>query len=238
MCSRHTGVIERSAAGLSQLCEPLLSSSQLELTSLPHSWINIFIQGVSPQGPITYLRRSAGLPHAVLAILHAERSSGKAHMFTTCMAELLNRASTDATSVSEGVSEGASDESSFKASTSDEWLARVHALNLCRLIFLDKSFGLRVMPYVSRGFLAAFSALSSAEWAVRNSGMLLFAALLERALRQRRTRDAHASHGTDANGIGIRDFFARAPELQPFLLSALRDIICSSSPHPQHPHPQ
>ena len=53
---------------------------------------------------------------------------------------------------------------------------------------------------------------------VRNSAMLLLASLLERALRNRRSRDEHAA----ANALGVRDFFARAPELHPFLLRQLR----------------
>ena len=85
------------------------------------------------------------------------------------------------------------------------------------------------MAHVSTGFLAAFGALSAPSWAVRNSGLLLLAALLERALRQRRTRDAHASVAAEANGIGISDFFARAPELHPYLVSALDSIV-----HPKH----
>ena len=48
--------------------------------------------------------------------------------------------------------------------------------------------------------------------------MLLLASLLERALRNRRSRDEHAA----ANALGVRDFFARAPELHPFLLRQLR----------------
>ena len=53
---------------------------------------------------------------------------------------------------------------------------------------------------------------------MRNSALLLLASLLERALRNRRSRDEHAA----ANALGVRDFFARAPELHPFLLRQLR----------------
>lgn len=79
------------------------------------------------------------------------------------------------------------------------------------------------MPYVGAGFLTALRALSQADqWHVRNSGMLLLAALLERALRHRRTREDHDAHrGDDANGIGVRDFFGRAPALLAFLTDAL-----------------
>ena len=99
-----------------------------------------------------------------------------------------------------------------------EWGGRVHALNLLRHIYQDKAFGVAVMSHVADGFLCAFSALASARWAVRNSGTLLLASLLERALRNRRSRDEHA----EVNALGIRDFFARAPGLHAFLLRRLR----------------
>jgi len=98
------------------------------------------------------------------------------------------------------------------------WLGRVHALNLLRNLFQDRAFGVVIQPFLARGFLRAFEGLSSPRWAVRNSALLLLASLLERALRNRRSRDEHAA----ANALGVRDFFARAPELHPFLLRQLR----------------
>jgi len=97
------------------------------------------------------------------------------------------------------------------------WMGRVHALNLLRRVFLDRALSIAVVPFISRGFLIAFYALESPLWAVRNSGLLLLSAMLERALRQRRSREEHSM----ANGIGIRDFFLRAPELHSFLLHRL-----------------
>ncbi|KAL3902231.1 MAG: hypothetical protein SGPRY_012159, partial [Prymnesium sp.] len=114
----------------------------------------------------------------------------------------------------------------------ESWMARVHALNLLRRIFLDRALAVAVTPFLSKGFLAAFHALEASRWDVRNSGLLLLAAMIERALRQRRSRDERSS----ANGIGIRDFFSRAPELYSFLLRRLDGgewRIGSSSHHAQ-----
>lgn len=234
--SRHTGVIERAAQGLALACERLLLSPVVELASLPAEWLaellatafgtldEPLLDGLrlsdtcrgrltdgetSTSRSLTFLRRSAGLPHATIAILTAEPAgrSGGAYggpIFIAVMRSLVQSAQADGP---------------------DRWLPRVHALNLLRMIFLNRAFVLQTMPHVGAGFLAALRALSAAEWNVRNSGMLLFAALNERALRQRRTREDSESgaNADDANGIGVRDFFGRAPELLAFLSSSLSD---------------
>ena len=223
MRTRHTGVIERASLALSQVSERLLSSCSPPLASLPSEWLRDLLSGGSA---VTYLRRSAGLPHAVLGILRAERigtPGASGGMFESCMASLLRDAQRGSDSRSSSPPESPS------ASDSASWLSRVHALNLIRLIFLDRAFSLPILAHVSEGFLAAFCALSASEWAVRNSGMLLFAALLQRALRQSRTRDANASQADDANGIGIRDFFSRAPAVRPYLITSLDAVLHGST---------
>ena len=69
---------------------------------------------------------------------------------------------------------------------------RVHALNMLCHLYQDKAFGLSVLPFVARGFRTAFGALAAAEWGVRNSATMLLSALLERALRNRRSKDEHS----------------------------------------------
>lgn len=235
--SRHTGVIERAAQGLAFACERLVASPCPALANLPTEWLAALLASalgepseellrlslqshrsahvgrVSPAGARepTFLRRSAGLPHAVLAVLYAERPGASGgRLFGACMSEALRAAG---------------------ELSKTEWVQRVHALNLLRMIFLDSAFVLQVMPFAGSGFLAALRALSCRDsWAVRNSGTLLFAALLDRTLRQRRTKeDADATSSDDANGIGVRDFFSRAPELRAFLMDALQPSPDGSS---------
>jgi hypothetical protein len=223
MRTRHTGVIERASLALSEVSERLLSSCSPPLASLPSEWLRDLLSGGSA---VTYLRRSAGLPHAVLGILRAERiGTPSGGMFESCMASLLRDAQRGSDSRS------SSPPASPSAVDSAPWLSRVHALNLIRLIFLDRAFSLPILTHVSAGFLTAFCALSASEWAVRNSGMLLFAALLQRTLRQSRTRDANASQADDANGIGIRDFFSRAPAVRPYLITSLDAVLHGSTGH-------
>ena len=236
--SRHTGVIERAAQGLALACERLLACPQPSLATLPAEWLSALLtKALGPpsddvlrthlaahlhsakqrgtefeaQRELTFLRRSAGLPHAVIAVLSAERhgaSGGK--LFTACMSEALRAAGNESPTT---------------------WMQRVHALNLLRMIFLDSAFVLLVMPHAGMGFLLALRALSCQDsWAVRNSGTLLFAALLERVLRQRRVKEESSDTSCDdVNGIGARAFFARAPELRSFLLSALHPTLETKS---------
>lgn len=54
---------------------------------------------------------------------------------------------------------------SAEADATVEWLPRVHALNLCRLIFLDKTFSLHTMPFVgSRIHLGARVLMADPHW--------------------------------------------------------------------------
>ena len=157
----------------------------------------------------------------MLAVLYSEQSLGLGGrpdaMLGEAVATLLERAAPrdDDHGSEEGGGDGGGEGGGDAAGA---WLGRVHALNLLRNLFQDRAFGVVIQPFLARGFLRAFEGLSSPRWAVRNSALLLLASLLERALRNRRSRDEHAA----ANALGVRDFFARAPELHPFLLRQLR----------------
>ena len=161
----------------------------------------------------------------MLAVLYSEQSLGLGGrpdaMLGEAVATLLERAAPrdDGDGSEEGADEGGGDGGGEGGGdAAGAWLGRVHALNLLRNLFQDRAFGVVIQPFLARGFLRAFEGLSSPRWAVRNSALLLLASLLERALRNRRSRDEHAA----ANALGVRDFFARAPELHPFLLRQLR----------------
>ena len=208
LATRHNGAIEKASTGLALVCERLLASDASELAALPAAWLDELLSTAS-RGATTFLRRSAGLPFAVLAVLYAEHNlskGGGAMIGVALRIRLLARAA-DEKGEEGGEAEGES-----------EWGGRVHALNLLRHIYQDKAFGAAVMSHVADGFLCAFSALASARWAVRNSGTLLLASLLERALRCRRSRDEHA----EVNALGIRDFARARSGLHAFLLRRLR----------------
>ena len=64
----------------------------------------------------------------------------------------------------------------------------------------DRAFAVAIQPAVGEGIIIALTALRDEAWAVRNSGTLLLAALLERGLRTKRSRDETAA----ANGLGVR----------------------------------
>ena len=212
------GAIESAALGLTQLCAQLLAAggaAGAEFRALPSAWLDELLEAAIG-GEGTHLRRSAGLPAAILAVLHAEHAEGGAgdggsgkqtgagHLLERTVQRLLARAESE-----EDAAE-ASAEASAEA-------GRVHALNLLCQIYQDKAFGLAVLPHVGRGFRAAFGALTAPAWGTRNSATLLLSALLERALRNKRSRDEHAM----GNALGIREFFGKAPELHPFLLAQL-----------------
>mmetsp|Transcript_22983 Transcript_22983/g.70379 ORF Transcript_22983/g.70379 Transcript_22983/m.70379 type:complete len:1811 (+) Transcript_22983:138-5570(+) len=247
--TRHNGAIEMCSEALAELSHRALVSLDADTAALPASWCAKLLEAaIGGGGATTHVRRSAGLPHALLAVLYAEERAAAAGrssapsgtpMFTHAVRQLLARAIDDAPMSENSHADqvhgcdanaeesAGGDNNTGRTSTSADPLllvdsgdsdGRVHALNLLRFLFIDKAFGLPAQPFFASGFKAAFIALGSSRWPVRNSGLLLLASLLSRALRNRRQRDEHAA----ANGLGIRDFFTRAPELYPFLLACLR----------------
>ena len=93
LATRHNGAIEKASTGLALVCERLLASDTAELSALPAAWLDELLSTAS-RGATTFLRRSAGLPFAVLAVLYAEHnlSKGGGAMIGVALRRLLARA--------------------------------------------------------------------------------------------------------------------------------------------------
>lgn len=100
-------------------------------------------------------------------------------------------------------------------------LPQIHAFNVLRAIFLDAKMGSEALSYVEDAFVLAINGFSSASWAVRNCSLLLFSAILLRALGSKKTRDEHDA----VNSLTGREFFAQYPRLHPFLLQELEKAV-------------
>jgi len=121
------------------------------------------------------------------------------------------------------------------------WRTQVHALNILRLIFRDASLGEHTPLYGGPGIRVAVAGFSSRAWAVRNSSMMLFAAVAERAvgspskLRSNLTAlEAMRARGSGSGSVGetgattTAQFFGRYPLLYPFLLQQLNGAVSAS----------
>ncbi|KAI5238409.1 hypothetical protein E4T43_07441 [Aureobasidium subglaciale] len=106
-------------------------------------------------------RRSAGLPSLMIGIVVAD---SKGLLFGRAMSELTIEGTRPVD----------------QAAESAGGLSQVHALNCIKDIFKNSKLGERSEAYVPQALGLAAKCLSSNTWAVRNSGLMLFRALMDR----------------------------------------------------------
>ncbi|OQR71113.1 thyroid adenoma-associated protein-like [Tropilaelaps mercedesae] len=105
--------------------------------------------------------------------------------------------------------------------------ARVHALNVLRTLYRDTRLGKSVMCYVSAGMRSALEGFSHPAWRVRNASTLLFSALMMRIFGVNRSRQDIERKNCLTGNV----FFQRFPELLPFLLERIADLVCRINDH-------
>lgn len=98
------------------------------------------------------------------------------------------------------------------------WRICVHALNVLRLIITDAALGTDIDFYIARAAKMAVSGFRSPKWAVRNSSMMVFTAVVQRSI----DNDKNESGGAKASTA--QEFFRRFPSLYPFLLTELANV--------------
>jgi hypothetical protein len=69
--TKHIGAIEKSQVGFQYLCKRLLTCNVPELCALPGKWLDDVISLIMKQ-ETSILRRSAGVPFCIIALLKAE----------------------------------------------------------------------------------------------------------------------------------------------------------------------
>jgi hypothetical protein len=115
----------------------------------------------------------------------------------------------------------------YNRDAQSSWRTSVHALNVLRLIFIDATLGKNhhTDRYISDAIMIAISGFKSLKWAVRNSSMMLFTALVQRTVDSDKNVTFNSPGKTvermKSKAIHIDDFFTRFPSLFPFLLSEL-----------------
>ncbi|PPJ54294.1 hypothetical protein CBER1_06556 [Cercospora berteroae] len=114
-------------------------------------------------------RRSAGLPSLLCGILGADRS-GKLIARAVADLETIARLKVDAASAEEGS------------------LAQVHAMNCFKDILKNSRLAEQSEPFLAKALQLSADALRSDAWAIRNCGLMLFRAVIDRLLG---TSDAH-----------------------------------------------
>lgn len=112
---KHRGAIEKAAETFSLFCQKLLQSPSEHYKSLPGQMLDKALEKITTENLSTILRRSAGIPPTIIAILRAEPMNQEPVLLNRSLAFLLELAK--------------------QSSTADKEDSKVHALNIMRFIF-------------------------------------------------------------------------------------------------------
>ena len=135
------------------------------------------LESISVENHSTILRRSAGIPPTIIAILRAEPAIIKANRAynkkkgvepRSEKTELLNRT---LEFLLEQVEQ-----------TTQREDTKIHALNIMKFIFSDALLRHDVSTYISKAMMLSMEEFSSNNWSIRNSALMCFTALIKRLL--------------------------------------------------------
>jgi hypothetical protein len=214
---KHMGAIAEAHNSLQIIAECLLKHGErcIELCRLPHQWLLAILGRLENKKQVFILRRSAGFAYSFLSILRAEPANCKPALLHIAMKSLLQH-------VEKGLEGLYNPLSSNEIETIHEpddniWRICVHSLNVLRLILCDGALGQDLDIYIARTAILAVRGFRSPKWAVRNSSMMVFSAVVQRSV----DNDKNEASAKAATAI---EFFQRMPTLFPFLLAELASI--------------
>ncbi|KAI9914160.1 hypothetical protein PsorP6_006311 [Peronosclerospora sorghi] len=181
------------------------------LGNLPARWADHLLDRLERSEQHFILRRSSGFAFSFVAILRAEPRNSAAVILPKVMTKLLQLAGED----TDAAEKRATHETHHLL-----WRARVHALNILKLICEDGVLAEDVARYVVDMFELAVRGFESGSWAVRNSSMMLFAATTQRAIGDKRIAD-----GRSCQKVASDNVFSRFQTLRGFLARELTRLI-------------
>ncbi|KAF2101025.1 hypothetical protein NA57DRAFT_74618 [Rhizodiscina lignyota] len=159
---RHRGAFSTVAQTFAACCTRSMTATEPRSQDLIHAWYARAIQSIEAKAAFL-TRRSAGLPSLMTGIICADPDGPMLHEAMRTLFEIATTPNDD--SLDRSVP-----------------LPQVHAMNCLRAIFIHSKLGLSSERYVLDGLGLAASSLRSSLWAIRNCGLMLFRALIDRML--------------------------------------------------------
>jgi hypothetical protein len=240
---KHTGAAfaaHRSLQKISLFC--LQQGSNAFLLQLPHQWSSRLLDEISiDKVRDSTLRRSLGYSLGLTAIMRSEVSSVPSSPRKLCyqiikrlfvfslpsqqkLIHFLEKIKMPAGNIF-FLFASLSENEPFTLVSSSEYQkrSRVIALNACRQIILDAPLSLEIFPFVGVAFVASVIGYTDAEWSVRNSSTMLFAAAMLRSVDP--DKNAFKKDRSHNSATSLHEFFRSFPYLSPFFLSVLEGGI-------------
>eukprot|EP01012_Entosiphon_sulcatum_P009426 TRINITY_DN15298_c0_g1_i1.p1 TRINITY_DN15298_c0_g1~~TRINITY_DN15298_c0_g1_i1.p1 ORF type:complete len:1802 (+),score=244.26 TRINITY_DN15298_c0_g1_i1:37-5406(+) len=203
LTTKHNGAIFKASEAVHVMSRRLITATNdLQFSRYPSQWLRSLLtdSGVLSGDSNRILRRSAGLPRVTVAILTAE-DKGAPVLLRLALDSLIEVATTD-----------------------EDSLCRVNALNVLKYILEDSLLAGSVQPFVGVCLRLALAGFSHAIWAVRNSSMMLFSVAAHRAVG-----------GPNRNrSLSVREFSVRFPDVVSDMIQYLQQGLASEEmrPHP------
>ncbi|CAM9147392.1 unnamed protein product [Chrysoparadoxa australica] len=210
---RHQGATASAQEAFTRACSVLLRhcNGSGPLVLVPARWMQELLHKITTTTSTTefVIRRSAGIASSVLGMLKAEP-------YDISGPQLLPLATTQL----------------LELAQSPHVHARVHSLNVLRVLFLDACIAKEMNAYVSAALTIAMEGLDHPQWTVRNSSVMVFSAVLR--LTVGNDQNVDASMETSGSGkLSAMDFFSLYPELRACLLSRLQEAADSCEAQPK-----
>jgi len=204
LVTKHNGVVDKARQGLVQLSARLLQLGQDhgDCADAPRMWVDALLDRLEDpsQGVRDLIRRSAGLPFALLSLCCAEPTG----ITRALLPRVLRRCLAAAT---HGVALPVED---------TRYVPAVHALHVLRVVLADHDLAPDTAGALQPALTCSLDGFSSPHWAVRNAAGLLFASLCARVT-------GVLNPGTALRrGVTAADFFQRFSGIQTVLATHVR----------------
>ncbi|KIW15620.1 hypothetical protein PV08_05668 [Exophiala spinifera] len=161
MSLRHRGAFSTVANTFLLCCETVRTSTEAGVRGLLQEWYRIALAQIDEQAD-RLTRRSAGLPAMITALL----SPSDMVVFSSAIADLTTIAKQTAEKTASDIGEPR--------------LPQVHALNILKDIMTTSRFAAVVVHFLSSIIELAAFCLTSKIWAIRNCGLMLLRACINR----------------------------------------------------------
>ncbi|KAK4688723.1 thyroid adenoma-associated protein, partial [Tremellales sp. Uapishka_1] len=191
---RHRGTFSKIAPAFAKVVDAIRPVG--DLSSLSQLWLHTELEMIA-NDKLSTTRRSAALPYSVLSIVYGDKA-------------LLDQAVT-------ALSELA------KVDSPSSDITKVHAFNILKIVLLDARQTRLFSRYFEQVVMVAVRAFSSANWNVRNVGLIVFSTMVNRSLSSGQSQDLYKSRSTLSQRQTFINWHKKYPSIIPFVIVYLKE---------------
>ncbi|KAJ4298165.1 hypothetical protein N0V90_006064 [Kalmusia sp. IMI 367209] len=201
---RHRGAFSAVAQTFAAFCRRCYTSDDDVLRGLPEKWYQETLFSIQAQAH-AITRRSGGIPALMAGIVSAEPQPG-GKLLPQAIRDLIVEATVEAKS----------------SNIEESRLPQVHALNCIKEFFMTSKLSVSSEAYIGDSLELAARMLNSKIWPIRNCGLMLFKALIERLLGSDEVQDWKERAMTRTSRFSYHNY--------PSLVGMLDDLLNPEGP--------